>query len=367
LHDLLGASFVFNRAITTLVWDRDFACFGLADGAVAMLRAHWEGAPTLGPRPGGGVHILAGTAPPPPPAIFPMHKGAVLALAADPLGGIVSGGTDGELRRLIDGEIQNLESRPRRQIAAVAAGRGGRRAFAAGRQADSLGPDARRVTTPGPVTALAYDPAGLHLAVGFDGGVSLEACGIRLASQLERAGSHNLLAWSKDGGMVAAGSAESGVAVRDRYAPAWMPQIDGLRGPPTALAFTADGALVIAGADFAQYWRAGDVVADLGGGLRAPIACHPRLNLIAGADVQGRILLRRIGLPDAMILREPGAAPTYLAFAPDGQALAFAAEDGEAGTVLLPDLLFRTGETPCMTRLNPRTVSLRRLAPSRTR
>jgi len=43
-------------------------------------------------------------------------------------------------------------------------------------------------------------------------------------------------------------------------------------------------------------------------------------------------------------LREPGPAPKFIAFSLDGQALAFAAEDGEAGTVMLPDLLFRTNQ-----------------------
>jgi hypothetical protein len=78
-------------------------------------------------------------------------------------------------------------------------------------------------------------------------------------------------------------------------------------------------------------------------GLRAPLACHPRLEIFAAADAAGQIILRRAGMPDAMILREPGPAPIFIAFSPDGQALAFAAEDGEAGTVLVPDLLFRAG------------------------
>ncbi len=338
LLDLLGASFVFNSAITALAWDRDFACFGLADGAVAILRAHWEGAPALGPRPGGGVHILAGSAPPPPPAIFPMHKGGVLALARDPMGGIVSGGVAEGFRRLIDGEIQTLEARPRRRIAGVAAGRGGRRAYAAGRQVAALGPDARRLSLPGAVTALAYDPSGLHLAVGYEGGVSLQAAGIRQAPLLERPGAHRLLAWSRDGGWLAAASPD-GVVMRDRQAADWI-TIEGLRGAPLALAFAADGTLVIGGADFLQSW--GGAVADLAG-LRAPLACHPRLNLIAAADQHGRILLRRLGADDSMILREEGAAPILLDFSPDGEALAFATEDNEAGTLCLPDLLFRPG------------------------
>jgi hypothetical protein len=343
LHDLLGVSFVFNSAVTALAWDRDFACFGLADGAVAILRAHWQGAPELGARPG-GVHIIAATAPPPPPAIFALHRGAVLALAGDPLGGLLSGGADGRIQRLIDGEIQPLEKRPRRRIVAVAAGRGGRRAFAAGRQVDSLGPDARRLTLPAAVTALAYDPSGLHLAVGYQGGVSLEACGIRHAPRLAFGGTHIILAWNKDGSSIAASSPEAGISLRDRAAPAWT-QLDGLRGAPRAIAFAADGTLIVAGQDFVQTCRPGETAQDLGG-ARAPTACHPHLDIIACADATGRILLRRIGMQDAICIRDPGAAPTFLAFAPDGQALAFAAADGEAGTVSLPDLLFRTGATP---------------------
>jgi len=77
----------------------------------------------------------------------------------------------------------------------------------------------------------------------------------------------------------------------------------------------------------------------------APVACHPRFGLVACADNTGGILLCRPGLRDPIVIREPGAAPLALAFAPDGEALAFGAEDGEAGTVLLPDSLFRRGET----------------------
>ncbi len=345
LHDLLGASFVFNSTTTALAWDRDFACFGLENGAIAILRAHWEGAPELAPRLGGGVNIIPGTAPPPPPAIFAAHHKAVLALAGDPLGGILSGGADGLIQRLIDGKIQAIGKRARRQIVAVASGRGGRRAFAAGRQVDAQGPDARRLLLPASVTSLAYDPSGLHLAVGYRGGVSLEACGIRHAPRLEFGGTHTILAWNRDGSRVAVASPEGGVAVRDRAATAWV-QLGGLRGVPRSIAFSADGALIIGGQDFVQYCQPEGTAQDLGGSLTAPTACHPHLGIIACAAPNGCILLRRIGVPDEMYIREPGAAPTFLAFASDGQAFAFAAADGEAGTVMLPDLLFRAGAKP---------------------
>jgi hypothetical protein len=104
--------------------------------------------------------------------------------------------------------------------------------------------------------------------------------------------------------------------------------------------------LIIGGQDFVQYCQPHGTAQDLGAALTVPIACHPHLGIIACAASNGCILLRRIGVPDEMYIREPGAAPTFLAFAPDGQALAFAAADGEAGTVMLPDLLFRAGAKP---------------------
>jgi hypothetical protein len=340
LHDLLGASFQFNSTVTALAWDGGIACFGLGDGAVAMLPCRWDGAPRLEPRAGGGSVIVAGEKPPPPPAIVPAHAGGVLALARDKLGGVLSGGADGKALRIADGKPEMFGDKPRRRVEAVAAGRGGRRAFAAGRQVDRSGPDAGRLNLPGAVTALAFDPSGLHLAVGYVGGVSLEACGIRRAPRWEAAGAFTLLAWRHDGGMIAAASGAP-VALRDRDDVDWQ-VINDLPGPAQTIGFTALGALVIAGADFARLWRDGEA-SGLGMAV-APVACHPRLNLVACAARDGGIFICQPGTPGALAVREAGAAPTHLAFAPDGEALAFAAADGELGTVMLPDTLFRFGE-----------------------
>jgi len=341
LHDLLGVSFEFNSVTQALVWDRDFACFGLGDGAVAILRAHWQGAPDLAPRQGGGIEIVPAAGPPAPPAIFALHRGGVKALATDPLGGIISGGADGFLLRLADGEVQPLEKLQRREITVVAAGRGGRRAYAAGRHVDFKGPDGKRLTMPSPITALRYDPAGLHVAVGHQTGVSLEACGVRENPHFDFAAPVTALAWREDGGAIAA-AGPAGAALRERAAKDWV-RLKDLPGAVTSLGFLPDGTLVAAGADFVSLYRENAGVTRDGATLRGPISCHPRFQLFAATDEQGCIWLRGAGAADSILLREPGPAVTHLAFAPDGQALAFAAADGEAGTVILPDLLFRPG------------------------
>lgn len=348
LHDLLGASFVFNSAVQALTWDRDFASFGLADGAIVMMRAHWEGAPKLQYRPGGGIEITAGSAPPPPPAIFKAHTGRVLALAAIPVGGIMSGGADGAVNLLIDGDITLMDTRPRRRITAIAAGRGGRRAFAAGRKVEISGPEAGRLTLPGAISALAYDTAGLFLAICYDGGVSLEACAIRHAPRLACDAAPHLIAWRPDGGAVAVGGAKNTVALRERALHEWR-LITDLPGPVTAISFMVNHSLVIAGIDFMVIWHSGCGVQlfchEQGRAGIGPVSCHPRLQLAAYATPSGAILLSPPGALVAMEIREPGAPVNFMAFSPNGDALAFATDDGEAGTVMLPDILFRAGVT----------------------
>jgi len=341
LHDLLGASFVFNSPVASLAWDGGIACFGLANGTIALLPSRWDGAPRLEPRPGGGTLIIAGEKPPPPPVLIPAHQGAVLALAGDPLGGVISGGADGAVLRIADGVKHNLAQRDRRLIAAVAAGRGGRRAFAAGRQVDRLGPDAARLNLPAAVTALAYDPSGLHLAAGWDGGVTLEAAGIRDAPRFVGAGAFTQLAWRPDGEGFAASNGTL-IAIRHRGQKTWCTLAD-FPGRITAIAFAPDGGIAAAGADFAVLRRDNAPPTALPRGI-APIACHPRLNLAACADRDGGILIVPLAGGGALTVRDEGAPVTHLAFTPDGQALAFAAADGEAGTVMLPDILFRFGD-----------------------
>ena len=112
----------------------------------------------------------------------------------------------------------------------------------------------------------------------------------------------------------------------------------------------SDGTLIVASATSVQYWRDPDRPQDLGCGVAdrraaAPIACHPRFGVVACADQAGGILLCQPDLRDAIVIRDGGAPPTAIAFAPDGEALAFAAGDGEAGTVILPDMLFRSGDS----------------------
>jgi hypothetical protein len=125
--------------------------------------------------------------------------------------------------------------------------------------------------------------------------------------------------------------------------------ITNLPGPVTALGYTVNQTLVLSGADFSTTWHAQFgtkplCVSPTRIGI-GPVACHPRRNLVAYATLQGGIFIGPPGSVDAMEIRDAGVPITLLAFSPDGEALAFAADDGEAGTVMLPDILFRAGET----------------------
>lgn len=231
LLDLLGASFVFNTPIKALVWDGASVCLGLADGAIAMLFAQWPGGPALGHRPSGGVEIMAGEAPPPPPRILAAHRGAVSSLARIGSGGIVSGGADGRFLRITEGIIETIADQPRKTVSHVAAGRGGRCAMVAGHQVDLFGADARRIAVSGAVKALAYDPSGLNLAISHADGVVIATDGVR---RLRPAGPAGAIAWNSDGTMFAIATPDGEITIT-RIDMTTRPHRITPRGAPTAL------------------------------------------------------------------------------------------------------------------------------------
>src|SRR5882757_4643431 len=102
LIELLGGCWRFDAPIRAAVWSGDgsTAAFGLGDGTVALARAEWAGGPQARPRTAGGIEVHPPTDPSPPVSRVAAHKGACLALAADPGAGFLSGGDDGRIVRI---------------------------------------------------------------------------------------------------------------------------------------------------------------------------------------------------------------------------------------------------------------------------
>jgi hypothetical protein len=135
------------------------------------------------------------------PEMLAVHRGAVLSMAAEATGTLLSGGDDGRFCRTGPGGVTELAAFPRKWVDHVAAGAGGVIACSAGRQVH-LWDGARRETFEVPSTAggLAFDRKGGRLAVAHYGGVTVwsrERRGWK-ATALRWAGSHTGVSFSPD-------------------------------------------------------------------------------------------------------------------------------------------------------------------------
>ena len=372
LIDLLGAAWQLGAPVVGVAWEspwsagQPLAAFGLGDGAVALARARWEGGPEIGQRPDGGVELVLARAPRPPVARVQAHKagpgtpgGGCLTLTSDPTGGFLSGGADGKLVRLsAQGETRPRSEFGGRPVTFVASGGAGRFAFASGR--DMRTTTGQALGLPSAVVALAYDPDGRRLAVAHGKGVSMVTDDGAPARHLRTKGRPLSLAWSPGGTHVAAGLKGSGE--NGRIVVWHMPEgaeitLASCAGQPRRLAFSADGVFLAAsGGPRPQCWRFDPPSAaePIGCGLRnrqhpvSALAWHPAWPLLAAGHANGAVLLCQPGIEDALFIKAAGGgAVTALAFSPDGHLLALGTEEGEAGTVLLPEgLLRRPGERP---------------------
>jgi hypothetical protein len=359
LLDLLGAHWQLGAAVAGIAWcgDGSLAAFALADGALALARAEWEGGPVVAGR-AGGVEVVPPSVASPPLSRVAVHRGACRALAADPDGAFLSGGDDGRLARIsTEGRVQHRHEFPARAITHVAAA-AGLRVAAAGAEMHVIGKGRATLTLPAAVCALACDPARHRLAIGHAGGITLWAEDAA-PPPLACAAAPAALAFSPDGHWLVAGLSSGAL-----LAWPWPPEGAGqtLQSPDAApahsLAFGAEGRLLVAsGGAQPACWRVsaeGFAGPDAGGlaSHAAPVTCvaaHPRRALLAAGHANGAVLLGQPGAGDTLFAKAAGGgAVAALAFSPDGARLAIATAEGEAGLLLLPDALLRdrpaTGE-----------------------
>ncbi len=354
LVELLGATWQMEAPVAGVAWfgahpgaGGGVAGFALGDGTIALARSGWDGASHLRPREGGGVELVPATAAPPPVMRAGVHAGPGSALAREPAGSLLSGGRDGRLARIAaDGTVSEV-ARDVGPIEALAASPDGTYAFAVGA---CVHRDGAAEMLPARVTDLRFSPDGAWLAASHAGGIAVWSEGSRWQALDERDGPYRVAAWSADGALLVAGTTSGLRGWRwPSAAPIGLPGGPAL---PTSLSFAADGAsLAAAGGARAVCWP----LAPAGGepvpcGVASTVAvtrvaCHPVRPVLAVGYGTGAVLLCRPGSADVLLVRGPaGGAVTALAWSDDGATLALGAEGGEIGLVAFPDLLFRTTE-----------------------
>jgi len=278
---------------------------------------------------------------------IPVHGGAILASAAD-ASRIVTGGDDGKVVATdAEGESITLTSDAKqRWIDHVAAGPAGAVAWSAGREVfvrTAKGAE-RTLGVPSTVGGLAFAPKGLRLAVAHYNGVTLWFINAQSEPDiLQWKGSHLGARMSPDSRFLISSMQEPalhGWRLADRK----DMRMSGYSARVHSFDFTAGGKwLATSGSDQLVLWPFQGKDGPMGKTPRilapAPaqvevVACHPKQELVAIGYADGLVLLVRIEDAAEVLARKSAGAPiTALAWSASGAALAFGAEDGEAGVI----------------------------------
>ena len=276
-----------------------------------------------------------------------VHAGAVLSSTAN-VSRVVTGGDDGKVVATdAEGNSTTVGTDAnRRWIDHVAVGPSGALAWSAGRDAFvRTGTGAERtLALPSTVGGLAFAPKGLRLAIAHYNGVTLWFANAQ--SEPERLawkGSHLAALVSPDGRFVITSMQEPalhGWRLADRK----DMRMSGYSARVRSLDFSVGGKwLATSGSRELILWPFHGKDGPMGktprmlapGEVQAEvIASHPKQEAVAVGYADGLVLLVRIEDGAEILARKGTGAPiTALAWSAAGTALAFGAEDGEAGVI----------------------------------
>lgn len=280
-----------------------------------------------------------------------VHDGAVLALAAHPLAGFISGGDDGALKHLAtDGTVRELAAFGMKWVEQVAAfpGEKGGIVAAVGRIVhvfDPNGTKLKELPHPSTVTGLAFDAKGKRIAASHYNGASLWFVAARgdTPRVLEWKGSHTAIALHPEGEAVV-------TAMQENALHGWsLPEAKHMRmtgypGKTRALSFSRTGRwLATSGADAMVLWPffgggpMGKAPMELAGGdgvACTDVAFHPREEVVAGGFADGLVVLADVNSSRILPIVPPGHGPvSALTWSPAGTHLAVGTERGFVAVV----------------------------------
>lgn len=278
------------------------------------------------------------------------HEGMVLALAAHPQGGFVSGGDDGRLVHTSPtGETRELAQFGRKWVEQVAsfAGKTPLLAASVGKTLYLLDPQGDILKTlihPSTVTGLAFDSKGKRLAASHYNGASLwfSTSGAAVAPKLEWKGSHTGVVIHPAGEALVTTMQENSLHGWTLPAGKHM-RMAGYPAKTESLGFTRSGRwLATAGAESIVLWPffgggpmgKAPTELGLGGGVVKRVACHPQHEVVAGGFETGMVIVVDIARERVLPVCGPDrGAISALAWSPDGTSLALATESGFAALV----------------------------------
>ena len=282
-----------------------------------------------------------------------VHEGAVLCLAVDRgVGGFLTGGDDGTLRRTRPGEgPATVAGFGGRWVDAIATGLDGKTPLVAasfGKRARLFGAgdaELRTLDYPSTVTGLTFDGKGKRIAASHYNGATLSFVNSKggTGRLLEWKGSHIGVAIHPTGDALV-------TAMQENALHGWrLPdghnmRMSGYPGKTHSLSFSRNGRyLASSGADAIVLWpffaggpmgKAPLELAPSGNMLCTRCAYHPTGEIVAGGYADGSVVL--VDVATERVLPVAGAghgAVTALAWAPDGAALCWGTQAGFAARV----------------------------------
>src|SRR5579872_1781211 len=283
------------------------------------------------------------------PAAIVVHGGGILCAASDGAR-IVTGGDDGKVMSLgAAGEVTLLATEAKRRwIDNVALHPDGAVAWSAGKTAfvRSGSSEEKSLEVPSTVGGLTFAPKGLRLAMAHYNGVTLWFPNMAATPEfLAWAGSHLGVVFSPDNKFLVTAMHEPALHGW-RLADNRHMRMTGYPGRVRSISWSAGGkALATSGADTVILWPFAAKDGPMGKepAMLAPlktrvtaVACHLTDAIFAAGYGDGTVLMVRLSDgAEILVHRNGGAAIAALNWNATGTLLAFAAEDGEAGLLML--------------------------------